>query len=121
MTVDLNTCLAGDILVSKHGMLLVYKGKMPPGSYHEHEVLYIDGSRGSRMSDGYVYKNQRLPEDHDIESIVHYRSDRDEWELLDHYMLLTDLRTRFKPNFDGKFSKEYVLWLENYILDSEEL
>ena len=72
MTVDLNTCVPGQKLRSVHGDVLTYVQKLPPGSYYEHEVAYPNGSKGTRMSDGFTYKNpnKRLPTDHDIVEIL---------------------------------------------------
>lgn len=71
-TIDLNTCIAGQKLRSKHGLILTYVRKLPAGSFYEHEVKYPDGSLGTRMSDGFVFKRPgaRMPEDHDIVEIL---------------------------------------------------
>ena len=70
--VDLNTCKPGDKLLSKHGMVLTYVSKLPPGCFYEHEVQYPNGSIGTRMSDGFTYKtaSRRLETDHDIVEIL---------------------------------------------------
>ena len=62
--VDLNTCKPGDKLVSKHGAILTYVGK---NDYYDHNVLYSNGSAGTRTNDGFVYRNpdKRLHQDHD--------------------------------------------------------
>ena len=70
MCVDLRTCKPGDKLLSKHGMILTYIGPLPEGHYFDHEVAYPGGALGSRTHDGFVYRNKRLPEDHDIVAIL---------------------------------------------------
>lgn len=70
MAVDLNTCIPGQLLLSVHGKVLTYVGKLPPGSYYDHEVRYPDGSRGTRTNDGQVFKNNKMPEDEDIVEIL---------------------------------------------------
>jgi hypothetical protein len=72
MTVDLNTCVPGQKLMSSQGSILTYVRKLPPGSYYEHEVAYPNDSKGTRMSDGFTYKNEnkRLPSDQDIVEIL---------------------------------------------------
>ena len=62
---DMNQCNKGDELISTHGMILTYVGKMPDNEF-PHLVMYPDGAYGSRTNDGYVGKNKRYPEDHDI-------------------------------------------------------
>lgn len=64
--VDLNTCKPGDKLLSKHGEILTYVGKCDETNYYDHNVLYANGSPGTRMNDGFVYKNpdKRLECDH---------------------------------------------------------
>ena len=73
MTVDLNTCKKGDILISKHGKRLTYVKKLPEGSYFDHEVSYNDKGlgNGTRTNDGFVYRKSRLESDHDIVEIIH--------------------------------------------------
>lgn len=70
MPVDLRTCKPGDKLVSKHGMILEYVSPLPPKDYYDHQVLYPDGSPGTRTHEGYVFRNNRLPGDHDIVEII---------------------------------------------------
>ena len=70
MPVDLSTCKPGDKLLSRPGTVLTYVGPLPKGHTYDHEVAYPDGSRGTRMNDGRVYKNKPLPEDHDIVEII---------------------------------------------------
>lgn len=70
--VDLNKCKPGDKLLSKHGIILTYVEKLPNRSYYEHKVKYPDGSFGTRMNNGYVYRNplRRQAADHDIIKIL---------------------------------------------------
>ena len=79
--IDLRDCERGDILISKHGAILVYMGLTKPTDYLDHWVEYIwtpprasenpqTLGSGSRTHDGYVFKKNRLPEDHDIVSVV---------------------------------------------------
>ena len=79
--IDLRECSRGDILISKHGAILVYMNPTTKVSdYMDHWVEYINlppseatsshtGS-GSRTHDGYVFRKNRLEEDHDIVKIV---------------------------------------------------
>lgn len=52
-------------------MILTYVCPLEQGSFYEHKVQYPDGTYGTRMSDGFVYKNlnSRLDADHDIVEI----------------------------------------------------
>lgn len=70
--VDLNTCVYGDTLISKHGWKLTYIKRLPESDYYDHLVEYSNGSKGTRMNDGCVYKRVscRLESDHDIVSII---------------------------------------------------
>lgn len=68
--VDLRTCKPGDKLRSTHGMILTYVGPLPENDYMDHEVRYPNGSRGTRTHDGFVFRNKRLPVDHDIAEIL---------------------------------------------------
>jgi hypothetical protein len=70
--VDLRKCKPGDKLKSSHGLILTYVGPLPAGSYYDHDVRYPDGSAGTRMNDGFVFRNEskRLPADHDIVEIL---------------------------------------------------
>lgn len=67
--VDLNTCKQGDKLLSRQGEILTYVRKLLDTDYHDHEVMYLNGSFGTRMNDGHVFKNTQLRNpnlDHDI-------------------------------------------------------
>jgi len=72
MSIDLNTCKPGDKLLSKHGMILTYVEKHSGVCSKDfpHEVMYPDGSNGTRTDDGHVFNIKRLPEDHDIVEIL---------------------------------------------------
>lgn len=68
--VDLSQCKAGDQLLSKHGMILTYVRPLDPDNYYDHEVRYPNGSSGTRTNDGFVFRHNRLPDDHDIVDII---------------------------------------------------
>ena len=70
-SIDLSKCSEGDTLISKHGLELTYLRPEPEGSYYDHRVKYKDGSEGTRTNDGYVFRRNRLPEDHDIVEVKH--------------------------------------------------
>ena len=71
MAVDLSKCKPGDKLVSSHGWTLTYVRPLPMGNFYDHEVRYPDGSGGTRTNDGFVFRNNRIPEtDHDIVEII---------------------------------------------------
>jgi hypothetical protein len=69
--IDLRNAKPGDILLSKHGQFLIYVTPLT-NDFYDHEVQYLNGSRGSRTHSGHVYKNRsrRLPGDHDIKFII---------------------------------------------------
>lgn len=71
---NMNQCKPGDKLISVHGMMLVYVGRIGSSEY-PHKVMYPDGSFGTRNDEGYVYNTDRLPEDHDI---IGFYSDKGE-------------------------------------------
>lgn len=72
MAVDLRECKPGDKLRSKHGMILEYVGPEPENAYYDHKVKYPDGSFGTRIHSGHVYRNpeRRMDIDHDIVEIL---------------------------------------------------
>jgi hypothetical protein len=78
MKIDLNTCEAGDILISSHGEKLEYISKTPYNNYTylDHVVRYTgeefgDNNYGTRTNDGFVFAKNRKPEtDHDIVEII---------------------------------------------------
>ena len=65
---DMNQCKEGDKLVSVHGMIFVYARKNGDGCIYPHQVIYPDGTYGSRMNDGFVFASpeKRMECDHDI-------------------------------------------------------
>jgi len=67
--INLNTCTAGDKLLSVHDTVLVYIRKNDGASY-PHEVMYPDGSFGSRTDDGKVFNTNRKATDHDIVAVL---------------------------------------------------
>lgn len=75
--IDLRTCVHGQKLRSSHGWILTYEGPLEPGNYYDHKVRYPDGTYGTRIHDGHVYRKpeKRLPEDHDIVEILPIDSD----------------------------------------------
>ena len=77
--IDLRTAQPGDKLISRHGMVLTYRRRLDSLDFYGHQVVYPNGSFGSRVDDGHVYKNpsRRLPEDHDIVEIVH----KEVWDI----------------------------------------
>ena len=70
MSVDLRTCKKGDKLLSKHGLILEYVKALPKDDYYDHLVMYSDGSFGTRIHDGHVYRKNRMSVDHDIIKIL---------------------------------------------------
>lgn len=62
---DMKQCRVGDLLVSKHGMILVYEGENGQIDY-PHQVRYPNGGRGTRCNDGSVYRYNKRDTDHDI-------------------------------------------------------
>ena len=68
--VDLLKCHHGDILISKHGVILTYEEYLPRLTY-PHQVRYPDNSQGSRTDDGHVFKFKRLPSDEDIVAVIY--------------------------------------------------
>ena len=63
---DMNQCKSGDKLISCHGWIFTYVGIDERFAPYRHMVKYSDGSDGSRVDDGSVYINNKLPTDHDI-------------------------------------------------------
>ncbi len=68
-SIDLRTCKPGQKLRSKHGLILTYS-KYSLDDYYPHEVIYPNGSRGTRINDGHVFYKNRMKEDHDIVEIL---------------------------------------------------
>ena len=78
MSVDLNQCKKGDILITSHGIKLEYISKTPwkHYTYLDHVIKYPTkdfgkNSYGTRTNEGFVFKNNRIPEtDNDIVEII---------------------------------------------------
>jgi hypothetical protein len=68
-TIDLTTCVPGQKLKSRHGLILTYV-KFVPSAPYPHEIKYPNGSRGTRNNDGTVFLHKRLPEDEDVVEIL---------------------------------------------------
>lgn len=72
--VDLRDCQKGDLLISKHGMVITYVEPLPEDDYYDHKIMYPQefGQFGTRIHDGHVYRNprSRVDQDHDIIAIV---------------------------------------------------
>lgn len=66
--IDLNTCVPGQKLKARDRTILTYIRKLPEDNYYDHEVQYPDGSFGTLMNDGFVFKNKssRLVADRNI-------------------------------------------------------
>lgn len=63
---DMNQCKVGDKLISCHGMIFTYEGIDEKNYDYKHIVRYPDGSIGTRLDDGSVFRYKKLPEDHNI-------------------------------------------------------
>ena len=72
MKVDLRECKTGDRLVSKHGVVLEYVSPLEDENDYDHLVKYPNGSGGTRIHSGHVFRNPgiRLFEDHDIVQVI---------------------------------------------------
>lgn len=68
--VDLRKAKRGDGLVTKSGLILRYVEPTNAGGYYDHYVAYPNGSLGSRLHNGFVFRHKRLPEDEDIIAII---------------------------------------------------
>jgi len=68
--IDLRTCNPGDVLLTKHGTRLTYIGPLSTQCFYEHEVRFPNGSIGTRIHDGHVFRNKQLPGDEDIVEIL---------------------------------------------------
>ena len=85
--IDMNVCSPGDILISRHGAILEYLKKSDNINLKKwpHQVMFLYYPEeestllgpGSRTDEGYVFKNKRLPEDHEIVSIIKVYQDED--------------------------------------------
>lgn len=70
MKISLNKCKKGDVLISKHGKAFVYSHKDNTRPYPHIINDIITNVECSRLTNGNVFKNNRLPEDHDIVLIL---------------------------------------------------
>ena len=67
---DMDSLLPGETIISKHGMELIYVGKIDcPDNVFIHQVKYPDGGWGTRSKEGWTFVNKPLPEDHDIVAV----------------------------------------------------
>lgn len=67
--IDLNTCVQGQKLKSKHGKILTYLGRSGHPHY-PHKIQYPSGGEGIRTDDGYIFMFNRLQGDQDIIEIL---------------------------------------------------
>jgi hypothetical protein len=67
--VDMSQCKPGQKLRSKHGIILEFVGYYPADVF-PYRVVYSDGGHGYRTVEGWVFRNNVLPEDHDIVEIL---------------------------------------------------
>lgn len=74
--IDLRTCDEGDLLVTKHGLILRYVSPCDDDSYYDHYVKYLkpNSGHGTRTHSGHVFKNNRKSEDQDIVKIIKWES-----------------------------------------------
>ena len=68
--VELRKCKRGDQLLSIQGTILTYVGPTEGGHDYDHRVKYPDGSDGTRIHDGHVFRKHRLSTDEDIVKIL---------------------------------------------------
>jgi hypothetical protein len=71
--VDLRKCKPGQKLRDSWGWILTYIKPLDASKeYYDHEIRYPDGSCGTRIHSGHVYRNpnKRMTEDHDIVEIL---------------------------------------------------
>lgn len=71
--IDLSKCVAGQRLISTHGEVMVFVGPCPITGY-DYEIVYSNGSRGTRTNDGFVFRTKRLPTDHDVAEVLPMRT-----------------------------------------------
>lgn len=73
--VDLSKCNQGDLLITKHGLLLSYVKPCEYGSYYDHEVEYLNMNvgNGTRTNEGYVFRNNRKESDQDVVEIINLK------------------------------------------------
>jgi hypothetical protein len=68
-TINLNDCKPGQKLLSKHGRIFTYVGRVDDRRY-PHEVRYPSGVYGTRTDDGLVYARNHMEADEDIVTII---------------------------------------------------
>ena len=73
--INLNECVEGQMLRSRHGEILTYVRKLSKENHYEHFehlIRHSSGNWGFRTDDGFVFKNEknRLPTDDDIVEIL---------------------------------------------------
>jgi hypothetical protein len=75
--INLRLCKEKDILISKHGKKFEYL-EPTPNHYFDHNIRSLDGEfKGqihSRTHEGYVFRKNRKPEDHDIVQVLRAKS-----------------------------------------------
>lgn len=70
-TIDLSACKENDLLITSRGGIVRYVKAIDPEVYYfDHEIIYSNGSRGTRTNDGYVFRKNRLDTDANIVKIV---------------------------------------------------
>lgn len=80
---DLSTCIEGDLLICRTGAVLKYlrpTDPRQPEGYFDHVIEYLfipnidypvlNIGRGTRTNDGYVFRKNRSPKDHDVILII---------------------------------------------------
>ncbi len=72
MDIDLRTCKVGQKLRTRSGMIVTYMGEndIRLRDMYPHKIKYPTGWYGSRCDDGFVFVNDRRPEDEDIVEIL---------------------------------------------------
>ena len=71
--IDLRNCKKGDKLLTKHSTILEYVEALDPEiHYYSHRIKYPNGSDGTRVDSGHVFKNpeSRLDSDEDVVEIL---------------------------------------------------
>ena len=71
MSIDLNSCVAGQYLRTVHGTLLIYVGLRSSAPPYNHEIKFANGSGGgTRLDDGHVFAKNRRESDEDVVEIL---------------------------------------------------
>lgn len=63
--INLNLCEPGDRLLTDKDTILTYMGPSGVPDY-PHAIQYANGGYGTRLDNGYVYRNRRLPTDENV-------------------------------------------------------